>query len=116
MGIEREKKSLGYAVQEAREASESREPNLVSALSGKRAGLQINSSNGMPGAGSYMVLRGSTSFLDANQPLMVIDGALVDNSTSYTGDPNNTARNNSGVTNPNRGIDINPNILKKSRC
>lgn len=116
IGIEREKKSLGYAVQEVGGDAlvNSREVNLMNALSSKVAGLQVNSSNGMPGAGSYILLRGSTSFRDINQPLIVIDGVPVDNSTNYTGDPNNTARNNNlqGVSNSNRGIDINPNDIE----
>jgi TonB-linked SusC/RagA family outer membrane protein len=116
IGIEREKKSLGYAVQEVGGDAlvNSREVNLMNALSSKVAGLQVNASNGMPGAGSYILLRGSTSFRDINQPLIVIDGVPVDNSTNYTGDPNNTARNNNlqGVSNSNRGIDINPNDIE----
>lgn len=115
IGIEREKKSIGYAVQEVGGDAlvQSREPNLISALSGKIAGLQVNASNGNPGAGTYMVLRGSTSFLDQNQPLVVVDGIPISNSTNYTGDPGNTARNNNlqGVSNSNRGIDINPNDI-----
>ena len=115
LGISREKKALGYAVEEVSGdvLVQSREPNLMSALAGKVAGLQVNSSNGMPGAGTYIVLRGATSFQDINQPLIVVDGIPVDNSTHYTGDPNNTSRNNNltGVTNSNRGIDINPNDI-----
>ncbi|MFK7971290.1 MAG: SusC/RagA family TonB-linked outer membrane protein [Bacteroidia bacterium] len=117
IGIEREKKSLGYSVQEVGGDAlvQSREPNLMGALAGKVAGLQVNSSNGTPGGGVYFLLRGSTSFNDANQPLVVIDGVPVDNSTNYTGDPNNTARNNNlqGVTQSNRGIDINPNDIQE---
>ncbi len=115
IGIEREKKSLGYAVQEVDGEAivGSQEVNLMNALSSKVAGLQVNSSNGMPGAGSYILLRGSTSFRDINQPLIVIDGVPIDNSTNATGDPNNGSRNNNlqGVTNSNRGIDINPNDI-----
>ncbi len=115
LGISRDKKALGYAVEEVDGdiLVQSREPNLMSALAGKVAGLQVNSSNGMPGAGTYIVLRGSTSFQDINQPLIVVDGIPVDNSTHFTGDPNNTSRNNNltGVTNSNRGIDINPNDI-----
>lgn len=116
IGIEREKKSLGYAVQEVDGDAlvNSQEVNLMNALSSKVAGLQVNSSNGMPGAGSYILLRGSTSFRDINQPLIVIDGVPIDNSTNYTGDPNNGSRNNNlqGVSNSNRGIDINPNDIQ----
>lgn len=115
LGISRDKKALGYAVEEidGDVLVGSHEPNLMSALSGKIAGLQVNSSNGTPGAGTYIVLRGATSFQDINQPLIVVDGIPIDNSTNYTGDPNNTSRNNNlqGVTNSNRGIDINPNDI-----
>lgn len=116
IGIERGKKSLGYSVQElgGDEIVGAQEVNMMSALSGKVAGLTVTSSNGMPGAGTYITLRGSTSFRDQNQPLIVIDGVPIDNSTNYTGDPNNGSRNNNlqGVTNSNRGIDINPNDIE----
>ncbi|SDD36443.1 TonB-dependent outer membrane receptor, SusC/RagA subfamily, signature region [Mucilaginibacter pineti] len=90
LGIKREKKSLGYAVQEVKgeTLSDAKEPNLVNALSGKVAGLQITRSGNGPGGSSKITLRGNNSFRPgaANQPLIVVDGIPLDN---FTGASNN---------------------------
>ncbi len=81
LGISKEKKSLGYAVQELKSSdiSEGKEANLVNALSGKVAGVNITSSQGDMGS-SRIIIRGETSISGNNQPLFVIDGVPVDNS------------------------------------
>lgn len=81
LGIAKEKKSLGYAVQEVKnkDIAEAREGNLVNALAGKIAGVNITNSQGNMGS-SRIVIRGETSIAGNNQPLFVIDGIPVDNS------------------------------------
>lgn len=81
LGISREKKSLGYAVQElkSKDISEAKETNLVNALAGKIAGVQVTNSQGNLGS-SRIVIRGETSIAGNNQPLFVLDGVPVDNS------------------------------------
>lgn len=80
LNITKEKKSLGYAVQElkSKDISEAKEANLVNALSGKVAGVQITNSQGDMGS-SRIIIRGETSISGNNQPLFVIDGVPVDN-------------------------------------
>ncbi|SHF08720.1 SusC/RagA family TonB-linked outer membrane protein [Pedobacter caeni] len=92
LGIKREKKSLGYAMQEVKGESlvEAREPNLVNALSGKVAGLQITRSSNGPGGSSKITLRGNNSLTGNNQPLIVVDGVPMDN---FTGTDNNDFNN-----------------------
>ncbi|MCJ8165764.1 SusC/RagA family TonB-linked outer membrane protein [Pontibacter sp. E15-1] len=111
IGIERETKALGYAIQEVgtEELSRSTQPSLANALNGKVAGVNITSASGSPGAGSRIIIRGATSVDGNNQPLFVVDGVPIDNSTTSAGNPNdgkNTVL--SGVSNSNRAIDINP--------
>jgi TonB-linked SusC/RagA family outer membrane protein len=74
-GIERERKALGYTVQEVKGAAltESRSTNVANALSGKIAGVRIQS-NGGPGSGSTIQIRGAGSVSGNNQPLIVVDG------------------------------------------
>ncbi|NSL90087.1 SusC/RagA family TonB-linked outer membrane protein [Chitinophaga sp. Mgbs1] len=81
LGISKEKKSLGYAVQElkSKDIAEARETNLVNALSGKIAGVQVTNSQGNLGS-SRIVIRGETSIAGNNQPLFILDGIPVDNS------------------------------------
>lgn len=81
LGISREKRSLGYAVQElkAKDIAEARETNLVNALTGKVAGVTVTNSQGSMGS-SRIIIRGETSIAGNNQPLFVVDGVPVDNS------------------------------------
>lgn len=94
LGIKREKKALGYALQEVKgeTLAAAKEPNLVNALSGKVAGLQITRSSNGPGSSSRITLRGNNSLrtTDANQPLIVVDGIPMDN---FTGAKNNDFNN-----------------------
>ncbi|MGM9476128.1 SusC/RagA family TonB-linked outer membrane protein [Pedobacter sp. GSP4] len=81
LGISRQKKSLGYAVQELKgqDLAEAKESNLVNALAGKIAGVRVTNSQGSMGS-SRVVIRGETSIAGNNQPLFVVDGIPVDNS------------------------------------
>lgn len=80
LGISREKRALGYAVQEVKgEALQTRPTNALSALSGKVAGLQVVTSGGNMGGSSRVLLRGINSISGNNQPLYVIDGTPIDN-------------------------------------
>ncbi|WP_025763005.1 SusC/RagA family TonB-linked outer membrane protein [Dyadobacter tibetensis] len=116
LGISREKKALGYASQtvNSEELIQNRQTNIVNALQGKVAGVTITSTGGAPGQGAKILIRGINS-IDVNrdnQPLFVIDGILMDNSTSTVGQSADLR----GMS--NRAADINPddvetiNILK----
>ena len=77
MGITRESKTLTYATQTIKndEVTRIKETNLINSLKGKSAGLTITPNNsGAGGGASKIVLRGSTSILGTNQPLIVLDG------------------------------------------
>lgn len=83
LGVTREKKALGYAVDDVsgEEIADSRETNFINALTGKVPGLQIvNSSSGL-GGGSRILLRGVNSLTGDNEPLIIVDGIPVDNSS-----------------------------------
>ncbi len=115
LGVEKEKKSLGYAVTEVDggEIQSSGEANMIEGLAGKVAGVQVNATSGTPGASSKILIRGTSSFTGENQPLIVIDGVPIDNSTitSVAGDyPYNATL--SGVQSSNRAIDINPEDIE----
>ena len=99
MGIKKEKKSLGYAVENVghEELTEGNQTNIVNALQGKVAGVSITNSGGAPGASSVIMIRGGNSLSGDNQPLFVVDGIPIDNST-VAGEL---------VANSNRGLDLN---------
>lgn len=124
IGIKKEKKSLGYSTQEVKseEITKAAQGDAFKGLEGKVAGLQVTQASGVAGAGVNMRLRGPVSISGSNQPLMVVDGIIIDNSQNYSGNPNDGANNllgaNGSVSSSNRGIDLNPediesvNVLK----
>ncbi|GAB3921458.1 SusC/RagA family TonB-linked outer membrane protein [Larkinella terrae] len=87
LGITREKKALGYSVQEigGKQMTQARSTNFVNALSGKIAGVQVTNSNGAPGASSRILIRGTSSIGSNNQPLFVVDGVPIDNGNYGSG-------------------------------
>jgi TonB-linked SusC/RagA family outer membrane protein len=109
LGISRERKALGYAVQEldSEEITRVQQPNLVNALQGQVAGVQISSAGGGPGQASRIIIRGVNS-LDPganNEPLFVIDGIPITNETLTVG--GGGSRNVS-----NRVADLNPQDIE----
>ncbi|MET3115002.1 TonB-linked SusC/RagA family outer membrane protein [Pedobacter sp. CG_S7] len=104
LGISRQKKSLGYAVQELKgdNLAEAKETNLVNALAGKVAGVRVTNSQGNMGS-SRIVIRGETSISGNNQPLFVVDGIPVDNSQLNSAGARDFA---------NTISDINPNDIE----
>ena len=109
MGISREKKSLGYAIQEVKsdELMAAGSPSVTSALTGKVAGVQINTFGGSVGASSRISVRGNSSLSANQQPLIVVDGVPISNDTQRTGD--NTYR---GVDFGSGLNDINPEDIE----
>ncbi|WP_421808184.1 SusC/RagA family TonB-linked outer membrane protein [Flagellimonas sp.] len=82
LGIEREKKSLGYASQELDndDVVQAREPNLLNSMSGKVAGLQITNSPSGLGGSARVTIRGDASLnINGNSPLFVVDGTPISN-------------------------------------
>ena len=106
LGISREKKTLGYAVQElSGEALEDvKAVNPIESLSGEIAGLDIQSYNTMGGSAN-VVVRGYSSITGSNQALFVVDGTPISNITPNTSD---MRRGGGGFDYGNAAMDINP--------
>ncbi len=83
LGMERSKKALGYSVTEVDGSSftEARENNIANSLSGKIAGVNVSNLASGPAGSSRVIIRGNTSLTGNNQPLYVVDGVPIDNST-----------------------------------
>ncbi|QNR84349.1 TonB-dependent receptor plug domain-containing protein [Pedobacter riviphilus] len=109
-GVKQEVRSLGFSTQnvKAKEIVDSQQPNLVNAMQGKVAGVQITNSSGAPGSSANIMIRGGSSLSGNNQPLFVVDGIPVDNTTpvSQAGLAASTAPAS------NRAIDINPEDIE----
>ncbi len=106
LGVSREKKSLGYAVQEVNgdEITRVKQSNFVNSLSGKVAGVQIRQNQTMGGS-TNVLIRGNNSLASNNQPLFVVDGVPVSN---YQGNRLNQATGSDGFDYGNAASDINP--------
>jgi TonB-dependent SusC/RagA subfamily outer membrane receptor len=86
LGISKKEKAIGYAVQKVsgEKINEAKEVNIVNSLQGRVAGVQIQGTASTLGGSSRITIRGSNSFLGNNQPLFIIDGVPINNS-SYSG-------------------------------
>ena len=81
LGITRDRKAIGYAIANVNpeETTLKGEPDMLKAMQGRVAGVDIRSSQGMPGASTRINIRGNSSFFGDNQPLIVVDGIPLSN-------------------------------------
>ena len=84
----------------------SNETNIVNAIAGKAPNVEVTSQSGDPGSSSYIRIRGPKTITGSGQPLFVVDGVPIDNSTLSTEDVAVA-----GTTAPNRASDINPDDI-----
>ncbi|MDO5656344.1 MAG: SusC/RagA family TonB-linked outer membrane protein [Flavobacteriaceae bacterium] len=112
LGIEREKKALGYAVQEVDGdmLNASKSNNALSSLSGNVAGVQISTPSGNMGGSARVLLRGAASVTQENRPLIVVDGIPMSNDNFNSV---NTQRGAGGRDYGDNSFDIDPNNIEK---
>ncbi|MRR20775.1 SusC/RagA family TonB-linked outer membrane protein, partial [bacterium] len=106
LGITREKKALGYSVTDVKgdAVANTRETNIVNALQGLAPGVQITRASSSVGSSSQILIRGIKSFGD-NQPLWVVDGTPISNSSTGAGQYG-------GVDFGNNAADIDPENIE----
>ncbi len=111
LGIKREKKRLGYSVQEVNgeQITQARSSNVINALSGKVAGVSVTSASGNMGGSTRVLIRGAKSIGNNNQPLYLVDGVPIDNSSFNT---LNTQRGAGGYDYGSMAADINPDDVE----
>lgn len=109
-GIARQKNSLGYSVSTvgSEKLAQKSEPDPVRALTGKVAGVNIQSAGGVAGGGTNITIRGNSSLNGNNQPLFVVDGVPFDNSSFA----NVGSSSVGGVGVTNRAFDLDPNNIQ----
>ena len=107
--VKKEKKALGYSVSSIQSESikESPQTDLTRVLTGKAAGINITTQNGMSGSANKVVIRGTNSFTGDNNALYVIDGVPISNDTNQAG---NFVDGNMGSS---RSFDIDPNNIER---
>lgn len=88
------------------------ESTLLNSLGAKASNVQISRSNGDPGAGSTIRIRGANSISGSSNPLVILDGVPIANNTQYGGGNNSTGGRTGGTSQQSRLNDINPNDIE----
>ncbi len=93
LGISRQKREIGYSTEkiEATVVTDSKASNVLNAISGRAAGVQISQPDGVEGGSTRIVIRGNNNIGSDNQPLIVVDNIPLENTP--------------GLTNIGRGVD-----------
>ncbi len=109
--IVREKKELGYAVSTVggAELIKARDPNVLNSLAGRVAGVRISQQSGSVGGSTRVMIRGANSLSSASEPLFVVDGVPISNS-SFSGSETDIVTG--GVDVGNRASDLNPDDIE----
>ncbi|WP_160714017.1 SusC/RagA family TonB-linked outer membrane protein [Chitinophaga solisilvae] len=81
LGIKRSKRTLGYSQEEVKgaEVARSNAPNIINALGGKMAGVNVTNPNGVDGGSTRIVIGGNNAIQGDNQPLIIVDGMPMAN-------------------------------------
>ncbi len=93
------------------EIAQSGEVSVLRGLSAKAAGLDVSASGGDPGSSTRIVIRGQSTISGNNQPLIIIDGVPVDNSSVVT-TSGPTGGSTQGVQEQSRLNDLNPDDIE----
>lgn len=115
LGIKRSEKSLSYAAQTVKgdEVTRVKTDNMMNSLNGKVAGLNISSNASGVGGSVKVTMRGNKSAAGSNQPLYVIDGVPLVNSSNANGQPNVAAGIGGAVPDGGDGIsNLNPDDIE----
>lgn len=109
IGIEKDKKALGYAVSTVGDELIQNRPeaDVSRVLQGKVAGVNITATNGLSGSGTNIIIRGYSSATGSNQPLFVVDGVPFSSGTNAAG-----GFTQGGATTSSRFLDIDPNNIE----
>jgi len=93
LGVKREKREIGYSSEKMNtdEITRSSSPNVISAITGRSAGVMVSQGDGVEGGSTRIVIRGNNNLSGNNQPLIVVDNIPMDNTA--------------GLTNVGRGVD-----------
>lgn len=115
-GIRQNRNALTYQAitVEGDDIASTKRENFINSLAGRIPGAMITSTTGMPGASSSIILRGPTSIDGTNQPIFVVDGLIVDNS-SVEAENRLPGAGATGFRNSdfgNRAMDINPEDIE----
>ena len=96
---------------DAGDMARSGESLLANSLAAKASNVIVNPSAGDPGASTSIKIRGANTISGSNQPLIIVDGMPINNSTTYGGGNNITGGRTGGATQQSRINDVNANDI-----
>jgi iron complex outermembrane receptor protein len=107
LGVKRQKRDIGYSTEkiEADIIVRSNAPNVINAITGRAAGVQVAQGDGVDGGTTRITIRGNNSLKGNNQPLIVVDNVPMENTPGFE----NIGR---GVDWGNPLSDINPHDIQ----
>jgi TonB-linked SusC/RagA family outer membrane protein len=107
------RRQLGNAISSVKseKINQATPTNLSTALQGKLPGAQIVQNSGDPAGGFSVRLRGASTINGSSEPLYVVDGIIISNSTTNVTNPNVGA--GEAVPGQNRLVDLNPNDIER---
>jgi len=88
------------------------ESMVLNSLGSRASNVQISRSNGDPGAGTTIRIRGANTIGGSSNPLIILDGVPINNSTTYAGGNSITGGRDAGTSQQSRLNDINPNDIE----
>ncbi|MEO9802724.1 MAG: SusC/RagA family TonB-linked outer membrane protein [Reichenbachiella sp.] len=114
LGFKQKRDNLGstYSKVKSDDIVRSGEATLINGLSGKAAGVKISRSNGDPGAGSSIQIRGQNTIGGSTQPLIIVDGVPLGNNNILGSGNGITGGRTGGTSQQSRLNDINPNDIE----
>ncbi len=116
LGIKKDEKVLGYSMQQVNsdELTKSGNPNVLGALEGKVAGVEVTTSSTGLGGSNKITIRGNSSLAGNNDPLWIVDGIPFNNSSGLNDskDAGKDASQYGGYDRGGAGVDINPDDIE----
>lgn len=111
LGFKEDRDKLGSTASsvDAEAVVQSGETGVINGLAGKAASVRVARSNGDPGAGSTIQIRGANTITGSSNPLVIVDGVPLNNNTVYGGGNGGRA---GGTSQQSRLNDINPNDIE----
>ncbi len=81
LGVKRQQREIGYSTQKIDVAvvAQSNTPNVLDAIAGRSAGVNISQGDGVDGGSTRIIIRGNNNLFGNNQPLIVVDNVPMEN-------------------------------------
>lgn len=114
LGFQQSRDEMGstFSTVQSADVVRSGEANLLNGLGAKASNVQIARNNGDPGAGTTIRIRGANTISGSSNPLIILDGVPISNSTLYGGGNNATGGRTGGTSQQSRLNDLNPNDIE----